>query len=88
MTNPTIREHNLETDEIIDREMNDQELAQWNIINAEVIAKEQAEEAAKTATDAAAAKLAAFGLTIEDLQALGLIKPLPEEPIVDEAQAI
>jgi hypothetical protein len=46
-TKPTVRFHNIETDEIIDREMNDDEFAQYQIdqtnaetLKAEIVAKE------------------------------------------------
>jgi len=72
MTRPTIRIHNLATDEIIDREMNDAEYEQ----HLENVAKEEARkaeaEAAAQAKATAEAKLAALGLTTEDLKALGL----------------
>lgn len=72
MPKPTIRIHNIETDEVIDREMTDAEFAQYQIDKA------KAEEIAKTEEDkaiakaAAEAKLAALGLTTDDLKALGL----------------
>jgi hypothetical protein len=76
MANDTIQIINVETDEVIIREMTDEEQA---IRNAEVaeynakIAAEAAEvEAAKLAKEAAQAKLAALGLTTDDLKALGL----------------
>jgi hypothetical protein len=47
-TRPTIRIHNIETDEVIDREMNDAEFAQY-----------EADKAAQAAADAAAAQKAA-----------------------------
>ena len=72
MTRPMIRIHNIETDEIIDREMNDQEFVAFEadqaaqaIVQAEAEAKAQAKAAAE-------AKLAALGLTTDDLRALGL----------------
>jgi hypothetical protein len=68
MTNPIIREHNLETDEVIDREMTDEEYANFIRVpelTEEEIAKEQAKENAK-------AKLEALGLTLDDLAVLGL----------------
>ena len=69
MTKPMIRIHNTETNEIIDREMTNAEIAQ-NEKNREA---EVAEAEARAAVKAAAqAKLAALGLTVEDLQALGL----------------
>ena len=49
MTKPIIRIHNIETDKIIDREMNAEELAQYEIDKANAAAKAQAEaEAAKS----------------------------------------
>ena len=72
MSNPIIRIHNAETDEVIDREMTDAEFEQFQ---ADKEAGEQrlAEIAAKAAAKAAAqAKLAELGLTVEDLTALGL----------------
>jgi len=62
-TRPIIRIHNVETDEIIDREMNDQEYADYQ--------QQQKDQAAadKAAADKAAAKtavLAKLGLTEEE----------------------
>jgi hypothetical protein len=68
MTNPIIREHNLETNEVIDREMTDTEYADFlksQELTAEEIAKQEAKATAQ-------AKLEALGLTVEDLTALGL----------------
>ncbi len=64
--------HNVATGEIIERELNEKELAQLEIDIA--AAKTKAEQdAAKAAKKAAAeAKLAALGLTADDLKALGL----------------
>lgn len=47
-TRPMVRIHNVETDEIIDREMNDAEFAQY-----------EADQAARALADAAAAQKAA-----------------------------
>jgi hypothetical protein len=58
--------------EFIDREMNNDEFAQYKIDQAEYQAKEAEAEAKATAKANAQAKLAALGLTVEDLQALGL----------------
>jgi len=46
---PTIKIHNIETDEIIDREMNAEELAQWEAdrVKAEAEAQAKAEAAAQ-----------------------------------------
>jgi hypothetical protein len=54
------------------REMTDAEFAQYEIDQAAEVARIAAEEEAKAAEEAAKAKLTALGLTIEDLQALGL----------------
>jgi len=66
MTNPMIRIHNTETNEVIDREMTNAEHA----VHKKQIAPEDSAKAAAKAT--AQAKLTALGLTVEDLQALGL----------------
>ena len=72
MTKPIIRIHNTETDEIVDREMNDKEFAAYEIDQANYQAK-LAEDQAKIAAKATAeSKLAALGLTTNDLRALGL----------------
>lgn len=66
-----IRIHNVETDEVIDREMTAQEYAdfQESLLPKPLTEEEQA---FKDARDAAQAKLAALGLTTDDLKALGL----------------
>ena len=72
MTKPIIRIHNIETDEVVDREMTTAEFKQYE---ADQLANElrQAEAEAKAIAKAASqAKLEALGLTVEDLQALGL----------------
>jgi len=66
-TRPMVRIHNLETDEVIDREMNDAEFAQYEadqIANAE----RQAAEAQKAADKAAL--LAQLGITEEQAKLL------------------
>lgn len=72
MTKPIIREHNIETNEIIDREMTDAEFAQYENELAKEAERIALLEQAKLAKEAAQAKLAALGLTTEDLKALGL----------------
>ena len=72
MNRPTIRIHNTETNEIIDREMTEAEFEQHlkDVTEAENRRAKFAEaEAAKAAAEA---KLAALGLTADDLKALGL----------------
>lgn len=68
----SIKIHNVETGEIIEREMNAAELEQWEIDKAASEAKAQAEAEAQVKRAAAEAKLAALGLTADDLKALGL----------------
>jgi len=67
-----ILEHNVETGEVIKREATAEELAQKAIDKAEALALESEIMAKAQAKEAAQAKLAALGLTVEDLQALGL----------------
>jgi len=67
MSRPTIRIHNVETDEIIDREMNDDEFAQYEAdleIQEEKIAKAEADAAAK------AALLDRLGITADEAKLL------------------
>ena len=71
MTNPMIREHNIETDKIVDREMTNAEYAAYlKESEPEPLTAEQI--AAQEAKAMAAAKLEALGLTADDLKALGL----------------
>ena len=72
MSKPIIRIHNVETDEVIDREMTDAEFAQYEA-DKELQLQAKAEAEAKAQAKAAAeGKLAALGLTTDDLRALGL----------------
>lgn len=63
MTNPMIRIHNVETDEVIDREMTDVEFAAYEIEQAETATRLAAEEAK---AEAKAALLARLGITAEE----------------------
>jgi hypothetical protein len=67
MTKPIIRIHNAETNEVIDREMNDDEFAQYEA-DKEAARIEQAEAEAKAA--ARAALLAQLGITEEQAKLL------------------
>ena len=67
MTKPMIKIHNVETDEVIEREMNDAEFAQYEADQA-AQASERA-EAEATAT-AKAALLAQLGITEEQAKLL------------------
>ena len=65
------RIHNTETNEIIDREMTDDEYALYkDSFKDPILSKEELE--AEAAKSAAKAKLEALGLTFDDLKALGL----------------
>jgi hypothetical protein len=67
MTNPTIKIHNVETDEVIEREMNAEELARYET-NQAAEATRQAAEAQKAA--AKQALLDKLGITAEEAQLL------------------
>jgi hypothetical protein len=72
MSKPIARFHDTETNEVIDREMTDEEFEKYQEAQA-YFAAEKAEATARLAAkETAQAKLAALGLTVEDLQALGL----------------
>jgi hypothetical protein len=66
-TRPTVRIHNIETDEVIDREMNDEEFAQYEADKAVAVAA--AEAKAKAEADKAAL-LARLGLTEDELKTI------------------
>jgi len=63
MTNPTIRIHNTETNEVIDREMTDDEFAQYEADKAADAAKKAEAEAKATAR---AEILNRLGLTADE----------------------
>jgi hypothetical protein len=67
MTRPMVRIHDLSTDEVIDREMNDAEFAQYETDQAEQAAADAA--AAQKAADRAAL-LAQLGITEEQAKLL------------------
>jgi len=64
-----IQEINVTTGEEIVRDSNSDELAQYNLDQDAELAAQEIAAAAKAAAEA---KLAALGLTVEDLKALGL----------------
>jgi hypothetical protein len=72
MTKPMIRIHDIATDEVIDREMTDAEYADFIEVQEKDTADAQAQVKAEADKAAAQAKLAALGLTTDDLKALGL----------------
>lgn len=67
MTIPTILIHNAETNEVIQREMNTEELVQWEAAKIEADAEAQA-EATKAAEKAAL--LEKLGITAEEAKLL------------------
>jgi hypothetical protein len=69
---PQVKIVNVETGEEIVRDANEQELAQMEIDNANAVARKAEEEAKAQAKAQAEGKLAALGLTTDDLRALGL----------------
>jgi len=72
MTTPQVKIVNAETGEEIIRDMNADELKQYNADKAAKAIEVAALAEAETAKKAAQAKLAAIGLTADDLKALGL----------------
>ena len=66
-TRPTIKIHDLATDEIIDREMNEAEFAQYQTDKANSAAAKAEAEAKETAK---AAILDRIGLTVDELQTI------------------
>lgn len=67
MNKPMIRFHNTETDEIIDRQMNDDEFAKWQKDKAEAEARIEAEVQAASAK---AALLERLGITADEARFL------------------
>lgn len=66
-TRPSVRIHNVETDEVIDREMNDAEFAQYEADQAaQVVAQTEADAKAT----AKAALLTKLGITAEEASLL------------------
>jgi len=63
---------NCETGQTIQREMNEDELAQFNLIKAQQAQQAQAEAQLEADKASATAKLEGLGLTADDLKALGL----------------
>ena len=67
MTRPIVRIHNTETDEVIDREMNDSEFAQYKKDQAIELTRQAEAEAKATAKSDLLTKL---GITAEEAQLL------------------
>jgi hypothetical protein len=69
---PIVRIHDLATDEVIDREMNDAEFAAFQADQTANATRKAEAEAKAQAKATAEGKLAALGLTTDDLRALDL----------------
>jgi hypothetical protein len=67
MTRPTVRIHDLATNEVIEREMNDAEFAQYEIDQAEAAERATAEAAKAAEKDALLARL---GITADEAKLL------------------
>ena len=67
MSNPTIRIHDLATNEIIDREMNDEELASWKADKTATEAQSKSKAELATQRQALLSKL---GITEEEAKLL------------------
>ena len=67
MARPTVRIHNTETNEVIDREMNDAEFAEYKKDQAEIAA---AKAEAEVKASAKAALLDKLGITAEEAKLL------------------
>jgi hypothetical protein len=67
MTRPIVRIHDLSTDEVIDRQMNDEEFAQYE---ADQTAEAEAQAESEAKATAKAALLERLGITAEEAQLL------------------
>lgn len=65
-------EYNLETGEIIERKLTDEEKSKYQTANEKAIEQFEKQKVVEANRVAALAKLAALGLTLDDLAALGL----------------
>jgi len=68
----TIKIHNVETGEVIERDMTKEEIANLEAIRKQGDADQLVKEQMLVAKTTAQAKLEALGLTSDDLKALGL----------------
>jgi hypothetical protein len=72
MSRPIVINHDVATGEVTEREMNDEEYADWQERAAKAKLEKDQELANIAAKESAQAKLEALGLTADDLKALGL----------------
>ena len=68
--NPTIRIHNTETDEITDREMTESEFDDYKLFIAETKKSQIKKQNEESVKQSAQAKLAALGLTPDEVAAI------------------
>ena len=68
----TVKDYNDETKQVIEREFTAQEIQQYETDKAKAAEREAEAEAKAQARATAQGKLAALGLTTDDLKALGL----------------
>jgi len=71
MTNPMIRVHDTETDEIVDRPMTSAEFTQYQAMQAAADTAQAAVTVAANAKVSAMLKLEALGLTAAEIASLG-----------------
>jgi hypothetical protein len=72
MTRPQVKIVDIATGEEIVRDATDAEIAQMELDAADALKRKQAQAEAEAKKQAAETKLAALGLTSDDLKALGL----------------
>ena len=70
MNKPIVVFHDVKTNEIIEREMNNKEFAQWELDQAAEAARQVEQDAKAAAKDSALTKLQALGLTEDEIKAL------------------
>jgi hypothetical protein len=70
MSKPLIKIHNVLTNEIIEREMNDEEFVQWELDQTKSAAYQTEQDAKVAAKESALTKLQALGLTEDEIKAL------------------
>lgn len=70
MNRPIVVFHNVKTNEIIEREMNNKEFAQWELDQVAEAARQAEQDAKAAARESALTKLQALGLTEEEINAI------------------
>jgi hypothetical protein len=70
MSKPTITIHDSQSGEVTTREMNNSEIAQWTIDQADATAAKQSRETKQAARISALGKLEALGLSADEIASL------------------